>query len=318
MLATATAATLVLGASRSRADEAPTWDEVTLADGRSIRGRIVEKSPGRWLVVETENGARRTVAWQLVGEIVEAPVVREESVPSVPPSHDPWRARGGVRPSYELRIQTSALLEPVRSFSVEGTCGTGAGVVPASIYGQTALDRERGIGGGVGGRAGIMYFPRLGHKERAWWALRVNGGLDAQLFYMRLPSGIARMDDELCSDVAKTAHEVEARAVPELLLQIPLALGAAVGLGGLVDPVTWRGIVLGAAWAPSFTHLGPWTTSGKTRFSPLGVELTFDFTTLQAVAKKPEPHLRMAATLTVPVLEGEALLGTLAFGWVWY
>lgn len=299
------------------ADEAAAVDEVTLTDGRVVRGRVVDKQPGRWIVVETETGARRTLAWHLVAEIVEAPVVRD-TPPVTTAGAELWRARANVRETYELRAQMTGLLEPMRTFAVEGTCVTGAGVVPASIYGQTALDRGRGIGGGIGGRAGMMFFRRLGQKEHPWWALRASGGLDLEMLYVRVPSGIASVDDELCTDVAKSRHEVRARPVPELLVRVPLALGGFVGLGQLVDPVTWRGVVVGLAWAPSFVHVGPWTRSGRTQFSPLGAELTLDITTLQAAAKKPEPHLRMAASLTVPVSDDEAWLGSLSFGWVWY
>lgn len=303
----------------ARAELPAKLDELTLADGRQVRGHVVEKAPGRWLIVETEDGARRTFAWQLVSELVEAPGAK----PAAPPASvesNPWESQAGWRKTYDLRLELAGILQPRQVFALEGNCATGTGVVPASIYGQRASDQGRGGGVGVGGRAGAMYMPRLDYKKPAWFAFRAGGGLDLQMHYLRLPTGIPQVDGELCTDTSKRSHEVVARNRPELVFQIPLNIGGHVGLGSYVDPYTWRGLVLGLAWAPSYLHVGPFTSTGSGQFSPLGVEMTFDFTTLHARTKKPvtESHLRMAATITIPVTDKEALLGTLGFGWVWY
>ncbi|HVH43664.1 MAG TPA: hypothetical protein VM925_15015 [Labilithrix sp.] len=294
-------------------------DELTLRDGRHVHGRVVEKEPGRWIVLETEDGNRHTFAWEVVAEVVQGPAAQQQAK-SAKEIREAWRVRGGDRVSYELRAELAGVLQPGRTFDVTGVCATGTGVLAASIYGQTATDRGRAAGGGLGGRLAFMFLSRLEPGSRSWWALRAGTGLDLQLLYARIPTGIAPASGQMCSQVARSSHEVEVRDVPLLLVQVPFDLGAHVGLGGFVDALEWRGIVLGAAWAPSFIHIGPWTAGGSTQLSPLGFELTFDFTTLHATAKRrpPEQHLRMSVSVTLPSSDGQATLGTLAFGPVWY
>lgn len=300
------------------ANEPPALDDITLRDGSRLRGRVIEKEPGRWIVVETEDGRYRTFAWDVVQSVDLAAGIREPWVPE--PVRRAWLSRGGWDVSYEIRAELTAIVLPSKTYSLTGFCASGTGIAPASIYGQTASDRAQAVGGGLGGRASYMHIlsPEP-ETSSSFWAIRVGSGLDFQLLHTRNPEGLRPIDGELCTQVARTSHEVEATSKPALLIQIPFNIGVHLGLGKFSDLTVWRGVVLGAAWSPSFVHLGPWSASGSSYFNPLGVELTVDFTSLHAVpeSRRPESHTRVSASFAAPAGDSP-LITTIAFGVVWY
>lgn len=296
----------------------PDLDEVTLRDGRRLRGRIVVREPGRWVVIETEDGRRRTLPWDRVEEIDVAARATGASVWGA--AEGAWQRRAGGAMSFELRAIVVGAVLPRESFGLTGNCATGSGHAPASIYGQTASDRARGAGVGAGGRASYMYMSTLDPRSNStWWGLRLGLGLDMQVLYTDAPTGIAPKDGELCSAVSKTAHTVEHEGRPLLMATIPLHLGAHFAFGSFED-WSWRGFVLGAAWAPSSIHVGLLTDSGSSHFNYLGFELTLDVTTLHAQIPRgrPSAHTRLTAFISIPQDPAHPLVGTLGIGAAWY
>jgi hypothetical protein len=309
-------------ASSSRVAQAAqgdtTPDEVTLRDGRHLKGRIVERVPGQWIVLETEDGRRHTFAWDNVEEleVAPAPAGRPPSIPTM--ARDAWRKRSGGGVTYEVRAAVATLGTPDRNFGVNGFCSTGGGIASASIYGQTARAGGLGFGGGVGGRLGYMYrSPFDPDGASSWWGLRAGMGLDIQAFHLHAPVGIRPLTGQLCSQVAKTSHVVQYEGSPIVVVQVPLNFGGHIAFGKL-DDSRWRGLVLGAAWAPSFVHIGLLSGMASSHVNPLGLELTLDFSVLHAGAQRPEPQIRVALSFAPQTDDSQPTSGALSLGIVWY
>lgn len=293
-------------------------DEVRLRDGRRIRGRILERVPGEWLVIEAEDGHRRTFAWDTVEEIDAAQGAPATGLPAS--VQDAWRKRTGGGPSYELRAILSASWAPSRTFRLTGTCSTGSGTAPVSMYGQTASDGTTGFGGGVGGRVGYMYrFQLRSDGPSSWYAFRVGTGVDFLVHHLHAPTGIPRVNGGLCSEVSKSRYELRYESSSSLLVQVPLNIGGHVAFGRL-DERRWSGFVLGAAWAPSFVYAGVFSSVASAHFNPLGIELTFDFAVLHARGgeRPPEPQVRVGFFFAPHTLDTQPAIATLSLGAIWY
>ena len=194
--------------------------------------------------------------------------------PEVPAS-PPIALRGAM--TFEAQAQLVGLVSADRAYPLTGYCSTGSGVAPVSIYGQTATARAGGAGAGVGARVGYLFrsVPAIG-RGVSWWGLRAAGGLELDYLQLRAPAGIPPVAGALCAHVQRWSHDVAYRAAPTLLAQVPLALGVQTAFGGFEDR-TWRGVVLGVAWAPSLTLLAPSVGDHGGGLRYLGPELTGDF-----------------------------------------
>ena len=301
-------------------EDDPPRDEVKLRDGRRVRGRVVQKQPGRWVVIASEDGVRRTLAWDLVEEVAVVPAAHEANAPDAVRSA--WQARTGAGLIYELRVAITGIVLPTRTFGVTGDCATGSGLAPASMYGQFATDSGRAAGGGIGGRLGYMYMSHIEPEgSSAWWALRAGAGLDLQILHSQIPVGIKPVDGELCSRVARMRHEVEMKSSSLLLAHVPLTFGTQLGLGSFDEGMVWRGVVIGAAWAPSYVQMWPWVGDASSHFNPLGLELTFDLATLRAATsgkRAPEAQFRVSLFLAPSLDVTQPTIGMLGFGPAWY
>ncbi len=300
-------------------DLAPPRDEVKLRDGRRVQGRIVQKEPGRWVVIATDDGVHRTVAWDRVEELSVAPAAHGTTVPDG--VRAAWLARTSAGLTYELRIAITGIMLPTKKFELSGECATGTGLAPASIYGQFATDSGRAAGGGVGARLAYMYMSRIEPEGAStWWSLRAGAGLDLQVLHSQIPVGLEEIKGELCSRVVRTRHEVVTRSSSLVLAHVPVTFGAQLGLGGFDDGMVWRGVVLGAAWAPSYVQIWPWIGDASSHVNPLGLELSVDLVSLRATGKKrsPEPQLRFSLYLAPSLDASQPTIGMLGFGPTWY
>jgi hypothetical protein len=250
------------------------------------------------------------VAWTLLA----APPARAQAPPQAPPPRD------GGSASYELRAELTGVFYPTQSFPVLGTCETGTGVVPVSVYGRTS--GGPGIGGGpsFGARAAYMHFflPKR-RGDSPWFALRFGAGLDFGIPYGHVATGVAPASGDLCAKFEKDAHAVDYADDAMLMLQAPLNAGVHVGIGGYRSQTSWRGIVLGVAWTPTFDLIKPWTQDARPSVSWLGVELTLDFTTLDTrVDHTPQQQLRLSIMLLPGMQQGAPFIATLGLGAAWY
>jgi hypothetical protein len=147
--------------------------------------------------------------------------------------------------------------------------------------------------------------------------MRVGAGLDLDLLYAKVPTGIGSMAGKLCARVRSDGANVQYEGSSVLLLQVPIFFGAELGLGSTDENATWHGIVLGAAWAPALTYFKPWSTEGDLNASYLGAELTIDFATVHPGPTR-EAGKRAAVFLVLPVRDDGPVVLTLSFGAVWY
>ncbi len=206
-----------------------------------------------------------------------------------------WWKRGSPTLTYEVRTQVTAVVLASRRYDVTGYCATGAGVAPVSIYDQSGSGRGAAAGGrsrfAHRGDGSMASEARIRHSlVGAPGQLRVRSRRFVRQFSER---------DIACSGRALHASRAELSArrlhhVADALRSDPFTFGAHFGVGKFVDDVTWKGLVLGAAWSPSYTFIVP--SSGDNRGAPsfLSTELTLDFTTLDITRKrKPEPHVRL-------------------------
>ncbi|MBX3215144.1 MAG: hypothetical protein KF850_24120 [Labilithrix sp.] len=308
-------ATISPRAARAEAGVAAA-DEIRLRDGRVVEGRVVEQAQGRWLVVETADGRRRTFAWDAVEEVGVAVSPRPATMHAT--TDAAWRRRSGAGLTYELRLNLSTIAPPDRTFGVGGLCSTGTGTAPIAMYGQSARAGATGFGGGAGGRIGFMARSRLDPDgASSWWGFRATAGLDLHAYHVRAPVGIAEPEGELCSNVAKRSHAVAYGSSMQLFASVPLTIGGLVALGKL-DDARWKGVVLGAAWSPALYHFGAFSSMASTRLNPLGLELSVDLTVLHAEPARPEPHIRVAFFFAPHTDATQSAIGTLSVGAVWY
>lgn len=292
--------------SASAAPSNAPLDEVVLHDGTHLVGRVVERTEGRAVTIETSDGRLRTFAWGAVREVNLAA---------------PARAGAGGGLGYELRGGALVMIHPTETFATEGLCATGTGVTPASMYGGAPSGRAWAAGGAIGGRAAYVYAwrPQLG-GQTTFWGARAATGLDLGELYLRAPRGPASFTGELCGRVAAKTAEVSYESRALFFVGVPLTLGGQVGFGGFHDTSVWRGVVLGLAWAPSYVYVKPSSEGGAGGFRLRGIEATADFTTFDArgTDRGPVPHLRLAATLLAPSGDGEPFVALLGVGAAWY
>lgn len=243
-----------------------------------------------------------------------------ESQPAVPSDMSP-RERSRHRLAYELRGNVVGVLSAPKSYEASGTCATGTGTAPVAIYGQRGEARVFGSGIGLGLRGGYMYMPPSDPSARfPVWALRAGGGLDITYLYAQMPTGMDEASGELCATVQKRTPRVNTESGSMLLLQFPLQFGAHIGIGRFHDGERFRGVLVGAAFSPSLTHIEPVAGPRSTELRWFGTEVTVDFVDLE---KRPEApthpaSLRISAFLSPPSRKLEPLIVTLGVGAAWY
>jgi hypothetical protein len=205
---------------------------------------------------------------------------------------------------------------PAHHYDVSGTCATGTGFAPASVYAQPVSARGNAFGAGVGGRVGYrLATTRQGDGNSTWWGLRLGAGLDLDLLYGRVDTGITDVSGTLCARIKSDGVQPNFQDSSVLLAQVSAFVGGEVGLGKVGDDSSWHGVVLGAGLAPTITAFKPWVTGGDVDGGLLGLELTVDFATLTAGSPR-EAGKRVAIFLLLPSHDDGPLVVTASFGLV--
>lgn len=292
-------------------------DAVVLQDGTRLEGRIVEHVPGSHVVIDSQ-GRRHTFAWSMVGEVdVAAPsseTAEDDALPSLTFAN--WRNHKFV---YELRTHVVGIVSAPQRYEPKGRCTTGSGIASVDIYGKHANARMLGPGLGLGARAAYTYAaPPSAETRFPVWALRAGAGLDLDFAYVHMPTGIPEVAGELCSSFQRRTLQVTRESASILLAQLPIHLGGQIGFGRFRPGPSWDGVVIGAAWAPSLTHIEPSAGERRTELRLLGTELTVDLVTWKDGPGPSSPHWRFSVYLSPPSRRNEALILKVGAGAVWY
>jgi hypothetical protein len=142
-------------------------------------------------------------------------------------------------------------------------------------------------------------------------------GLDLDILYARVDTGIADMSGKLCARVKSDGAEVQYRGSSVLSLQIPAFVGAEMALRNVVnEDGSGHAIVVAAGWAPAMTYTKPWISDSSLDASFLGTELSVDFATWQQNFDRQQ-RKRVAVFLLLPPEDRGMVVITLSFGAVW-
>jgi hypothetical protein len=228
----------------------------------------------------------------------------DQHVQAVEPStHQLWEARSGLRPTFGAMAFAS-----VTSFKVAytGAGPDGTGTVPGTA---TAI----GVGGGIGARLGLMYFPTLepNPTHGTFFAFRAGFGLDTDFLYLRTPTGYSYSDSTRSTVYGNRGLWIGS---------VPFELGGAVGLGRFSGDSAWHGSMLGIAYAPQLQFSMELSkTSGDFRFNPAGAQISVDITTLDAShGNEPSAQIRIAVWGLAPLGDSHPWVVNLGIGAIWY
>jgi hypothetical protein len=220
--------------------------------------------------------------------------------------------------TYEVREQVTFALLPTHDYGVSGQCITDTGTERASIYAQGGSGRGTAMGIGLGGRIGLTHvLTPPEERTPTWWGLRVGAGLDLGLLYGNVDTGIPDATGSLCARLKNDGVAVGYQGSTVFVGQLSVLFGAQMGLGSESDDGAWKGVVLGAAWAPAVTWFKPWVAEGDVAGSLLGTELTVDFATI-AKGEQRESGKRLSLFVMLPTQDHGPVVVTGSFGVVWY
>src|SRR5262249_47752147 len=170
-----------------------------------------------------------------------------------------------------------------------------------------------GVGGGVGARVGLIYFPTLtpSPTEGTFYAFRAGFGLDTDFLYVRTPKGYSYTDTDRSTVYGNAGLWIGS---------VPFELGGAVGLGRFSGDSSWHGAMLGIAYAPELQYsMDLRRTSGDFRFNPAGAQVSVDVTGIDAShGDEPAPQIRIAVWGLAPLGDSRPWILSLGIGAIWY
>jgi hypothetical protein len=214
-----------------------------------------------------------------------------------------WEERGGARPTYSVSALVTGQQTrnvPITDQAPDGSMSRGQ----ADAY---------GVGGGIGVHVGLLYMPLPDPTldEGFFPAFRLGVGIDNNVLWVRRPSGY-----DFSSGERKVAYDNQAL----WLINAPIEAGVSFGFGDFRDDVTWRGAVVGVAYAPALQFsMDIAETSGDFRFNYAGFAASVDLTTLRvASAKENEAQIRFTLHFLAPIDDERPGALSAALGAAWY
>jgi hypothetical protein len=287
-------------------------DAVTLADGSTHRGAIVDAAWGDHVTLFLA-GEQVTYEWANVASCQQA------TAAGAPSTQTETQASEGASPAPDLQVDA------------HGAKLTASGpLVDAEARRQAWLDRGgslmgydasasltyfaastngatlQGFGGGSAMHATYYYLdpPDAASGASTWLGLRLGAGMEASEIIVTGSSGGQSASGAIYTVV------------------LPATLGAQVGLGDFDEEGAWKGVMLGVDYKPSYQYVGVSQIGGAGAFNPVGVQATFDFVDMHAVREKLEEQLKEAqwrlTVVALPPAPPLPLLVTAALGVVWY
>ncbi|HEX7670785.1 MAG TPA: hypothetical protein VF395_14420 [Polyangiaceae bacterium] len=211
-----------------------------------------------------------------------------------------WERRGGLRPTYGALLLASGTQIRHVGFTTTDTAGR-------AISGSGSAT---GVGGGIGVRVGISYLPipDPNLSTGSFVVFRFGAGLDTNVLYTRTPHGY------------DTAKNVTYGNQALWVSSLPFNLGFAIASGKFSGDASWRGVLIGFAYAPAAQFsMDLKYTSGDFRFNPAGAEATVDITRMDTSEDDAaEPHIRLALSGLVPLDDARPGFLSLGIGVIYY
>jgi hypothetical protein len=213
-------------------------------------------------------------------------------------SQQTWQDRGGFRGSYGAlahAVATQIKDDPWDPAHPEIGSGT-----------------TNGVGGGVGVRVGFIYMPLQDPTvaSGSFVAFRGGVGLDTDFLYARHPNG---------RDAAGTPTY---RNQALWISSVPLELGIGFAGGHFIEKTSWRGVMVGAAYAPALQFsmdLKDTVGDGKFRFNPAGFEINVDIIKFNVnESTDPSMQIRLLGWVLVPLDHDRPGFLSLGVGAIWY
>lgn len=236
-----------------------------------------------------------------VGAIAPADVKPDDTLPA----RDAWEKRGGLRPAYGATVLVSGTQLRNVSYS-----GVNPGPPSRREFGQ---EDATGVGGGIGVRVGAMYLPipEPNLSTGNFVAFRFGIGVDTNFFFLHRPTAF-----DYSGGARTTNWENRALWVSNGIGE----LGFAFAAGHFHSTSSWRGVLLGVAWAPALQFSMDMNgTSGEFRSNLAGLEANVDITKLDtAPDTDPDMQLRVFLWGLAPLDDDHPGMLSLGLGAIWY
>lgn len=223
-----------------------------------------------------------------------------------------WNARGGARLTYGAR----GLVTVQRTHNV-------AVVEPAASTprgeDRTGNANADGIGGGIGAQVGLMYLPLPEDPTVSSGiipAFRLGAGFDTNFLWVRFPEGFEWDTGPVGGRQRHVTYRDQGLWVANLIPH----LGFLLGFGNYNDLNTWRGALVGLAWAPAVQYqldMSKTPDEGKFRFNWAGLELSADLASIKT-DEESDAQIRFSIYVLLPIDDDHPGMLSATIGAFWY
>ncbi|HXX69509.1 MAG TPA: hypothetical protein VEK07_20160 [Polyangiaceae bacterium] len=291
-------------------DAADGSDVVELKDGTIVRGTVLVREPGRYVIVLGTGGAQ-TIPWQDVRRVVMSPSSQptasptsappEWGPPDAPPAWGPPEAAPTV-PRLPPEPPSTPAPSPDRASMSEPVVRPDASV--SSSWAGVSLGWDVRLEGNM-----LLKHYAISGGGSLWSGGPGAGGGVSVSLHFRTPAGVgddARgtwLDFEL--GIGEAVHydiygDGIGRGITLFDSETPVIVGVHFATGTL-SPTTaggaWSGLALGLAWAPTFVELfgnGGFNSAGRS--NPAGIRVTADVGAVRRADVGHVPMIRFVAT----------------------
>jgi hypothetical protein len=316
-LRTALKVAVLVRVSRDSTEGAKITARVTVVTKAGVHSRIVVTAPAAATEpltaalddllphVEPDDGGKSSlVPKRAKGATAGSLVLGDQKPETAASTREAWEKRGGLRPLYGATALITAT--QIRQMPFVSTGPGGRGTVPGSAD-------ATGIGGGVGVRVGMTYLPipDPNLSTGGFVAFRFGVGLDMNVLYLHAPTHFAYSG-------ANRTVAYEGRAL--WVANVPFELGFAIAAGRFSGTTSWRGALIGVAYAPALQFsMNLKDTTGEFRFNPAGAQGTVDIVKLDtSQAEGSEMQIRLTLWGLAPLDTAHPGMVSAGLGAIWY
>ena len=299
-------------------------DQLLLVDGTTVNCEVLSVAGG-YVVVRMPDNSQQSLEWGRVQQIIRngAPgqgpawawAKQDKAAPKAaePAATGDWSKRGGSLLTFGVQGEILGVLAHLdHPYVINYPDGQ-----TMKFTGDSA---SGGGGGGVGLHIGFLQLEIPDPAESSTlFGFRVGTGIDlgAVAFGYRTDSINIVGQSQGGAVVEPPQQEggtTEWSSASVFLL--PLTLGGQIGFGHFAGN-TWRGVMVGVDWRPTYTYTNPSDVPGIGSFNYAGIQLNIDTTSLEADAEGPEANFRVSL-FYLPKIDRNASYAGIGFGAGWY